>query len=113
MAKDKGIQVIDNSDEGVVMDLKIKPVRDADGRIVSGVVIGNTLEQNKAFILLAQPNDFKANPTLAVGIEDILLSSDLLEYRHRIREKFAMDGLKITKLDLYSLDKIKIEAHYE
>ena len=75
--KNRAIQFIDNADEGTVLDLKIQPVRDAQGLIVSGVVIGDTLQQNKAFILLAQPNDFKANPTLGVGIEDILLDSDL------------------------------------
>lgn len=111
--KDYAIQFIDNSDEGTVLDLKIQPVRDVFGLIVSGVVIGKTLQQNKAFILLAQPNDFKANPTLGVGIEDLLLSSDLLEYRHKIRSHFAQDGLIISNLDLYSLDKITIDADYE
>ena len=111
--KDHAIQMIDNADQGTVLDLKIQPVRDQDGKILQGVVIGNTLEQNKAFLLLGHPNDFKGNPTLGVGIEDILLSTDLLEYRHKIREQFARDGLKITNLDLYSLEKIKIEAHYE
>jgi len=111
--KSRAIQFVDNTEDGEVLDLKIRPVRDTDGKIVSGVVIGKTLQQNKALILLAQPNDFKANPTLGVGIEDILLDSDLLEYRHKIREHFAMDGLKITKLDLYNTNNIKIEADYE
>ena len=111
--KDKAIQFIDNTNDGTLLDLKIIPVRDADSKIVSGLVIGKTLEQNKAFILIAQPNDFKASPTLGVGIEDLLLDSDLLEYRHKINEQFEKDGLKITTLNLYSLDKILIEAHYE
>lgn len=105
--------MVDNAYDGNVLDLKIQPIKDTEGKIISGVVIGNTLEQNKAFILLGHPNDFKANPTLGVGIEDILLSTDLLTYRHKIREHFAVDGLKITNLDLYSLDKIQIDAHYE
>lgn len=111
--KDKAIQVIDNKDEGTILDIKINPVRDANGKIVSGVVIGNTLEQNKAFLLLAHPNDFKANPTLGVGIEDAVLGSNLLEFRHKIREQFAKDGLKITNLDLYDLQKVNIECSYE
>ena len=111
--KDKAIQFIDNEDVGTVLDLKIDVKRDSEGKIVSGLVIGNTLEQNKAFLLLGHSNDFKGNPTLGVGIEDVLLSTELLEYRHKIREQFARDGLKITNLDLYSLDKINIEAHYE
>ena len=111
--KDYAIQVVDNADNGSILDLKIDPVRDAEGKILRGVVIGKTLEQNKAFLLLGHANDFKADPTLGVGIENLLLSTDLLEYRHKVREQFARDGLKITNLDLYSLDKIKIEAHYE
>lgn len=111
--KDKGIQFVDNNDEGEVLDLKIQPVKDATGLISQGVVLGNTLEQNKALILIAQPNDFKEYPTLGVGIEDVLLDSDLLEFRHKIRDNFAKDGLKITELDLYSTDRINIEASYE
>ena len=113
MSKDIGIQVIGDANEGDVMDLKIKVQRDSLGLISQGIVIGNTLEQNKAFILIAHPSDFKMNPTLGVGIEDILLGSNLLEYRHKVREHFTMDGLKITSLDLYSIDRIKIEAEYE
>ena len=111
--KDRAIQVIDNEDEGTILDLKIDPIRDADGKIVSGVVIGDTLQQNKAFLLLAHPNDFKANPTLGVGIEDAVLDSELLEIRHKIREQFAKDGLKITNLDLYNLQEVNIECSYE
>lgn len=111
--KDYAIQIVDSEDDGVLMDLKIDVVKDAFGLITSGLVLGNTLQQNKALLLLIHPNDLKDNPTIGVGIEDLLLSSDLLEYRHKIREQFARDGLKITKLDLYSLDKINIEAHYE
>ena len=106
--KDRAIQVIDNADEGEVLDIKINPVRDADGKIVSGFVIGNTLQQNKAFILIAHPGDFKANPELGVGIEDITLSSELTEYRAKIREQFAVDGLKIDKLDMYDLESVNI-----
>lgn len=113
MAKDRGIQVIDNNNQGNLLDLKIEVKRHADGKIISGLVIGNTLEQNKAFLLIAHCNDFKANPTLGVGIEDLLLNEELLEYRHKIREQFARDGLKITTLDLYGLNHVKIEAYYE
>lgn len=111
--KGRAIQVIDNKDEGTILDLKINPIRDENGQIVSGIVIGNTLEQNKAFLLLAHPNDFKANPTLGVGIEDAVLDSELLEFRHKIRAQFAQDGLKISNLDLYNLKQVNIECSYE
>jgi len=112
------LQVVDHAtteETDAVLDLKIEPIRnsDGDGKIIQGLVIGNTLEQNKAFLLIAHPNDFKAIPTLGIGFSDILLDSNLLEYRHKIREQFARDGLKIKNLDLYSLDNVKIDAHYE
>lgn len=111
--KSKAIQLIDNKDDGVVLDLKINPTRGAGGKITKGIIIGDTLEQNKACILIAQPNDFKGTPTLGVGIEDLLLDDDLLKYRHKIREQFARDGLVIDVLDLYDLNNVEISAHYE
>lgn len=113
MAKDKGIQLIDNYDDGEVLDLKIKVQRDASGRIVRGLVVGNTLEQNKALMLIGHQGDFKFRPDLGVGLEDIVQSEDYLEYRHRIREHFEIDGLTVTRLDLYEKKPLIIEAQYE
>lgn len=111
--KDFGMQLVDHTDDGELMDLKVNLQHNADGLITQGLLLGNTLEQNKALILIAHPNDFKANPTLGVGIGDITLDSDLLDYRIKIREDFATDGLQVDSLDLYSTQKIKIEASYE
>ncbi len=111
--KDFAIQLVDHTDDGELMDVKIVPIRDKDGLITQGVVLGNTLQQNKALILIAHPNDFKGNPTLGIGIGDITLSTDLLDYRHEIRRQFPLDGLKITELNLYDLNNVTIEADYE
>lgn len=111
--KDFGIQLIDNNDDGEILDLKIIPVRDSDGMIVSGLVLGNTLEQNKACILIGHQGEFKFNPDLGVGISDLTLGEDYLEFRHRIREHFAKDGLIVKTLDLYENKPIKIIAEYE
>ncbi len=111
--KSIGIQLTDNNDTGDVLDLKINVVRDSAGKIVSGIVIGDTLEQNKAIILIAHEGQLKGNPDVGVGIGDIALSSDYLEYRHKIREHFAKDGLVVETLDLYENKPIKIIANYE
>lgn len=111
--KSKGIQLIDNSDEGTVMDMKIIPVRDGSGLITQGLVIGKTLEQNKALILIAHQGELFANPDLGVGIADVTLSSDYLEFRHRIREHFLKDGLVVSTLDFYENKPLKIIADYE
>lgn len=112
MGKATGIQLIDNTNDGEVMDVKINVLRDAYNKIVTGIVVGNTLEQNKALILMAHPGDFKFNPLLGVGIEDALLSDDFLDFRHSIREHFAKDGLKVTKLDFYENKPFKVDANY-
>lgn len=113
MPKDRGIQLIDNNDEGPVLDVKINVVRDASGKIVSGVVIGNTLEQNKAMMLITRQGENKFRPDAGVGIQDLTMSEDYLPYRHRIREHFAKDGLVVENLDLYPGKPININAKYE
>ncbi|WP_202110812.1 hypothetical protein [Flavobacterium hydrocarbonoxydans] len=111
--KSIGIQLIDNNDQGEPMDLKINPVRDVTGKIIAGIVIGNILEQNKALIIIGSEGDLKFRPDIGVNFGDVLLNDNLLEYRHKINEHFDKDGLKISELDLYTLDNIKIVADYE
>lgn len=112
MPKDRGIQLNDNISEGQILDLKIEVKRDASGKITQGLVVGNTLQQNQALILITQQGENKFNPDLGVGIADMLLDHDYLAYRHRIREHYAKDGLKVTHLDLYENKPLKIDASY-
>ncbi len=93
--------------------MKIDVIRDENGQIMSGLVFGSTQPQNEASILIARKGEYKLNPLLGVGIGDALLDEDLLEYRHKIREHYAMDGLNVKRLDLYNLQKFSIDAEYE
>ena len=110
--RNKGIQLLDSNDGGEIGDLKIQVKRDASGKIVQGMIVGETLEQNIALILISHQGEFKFNPDLGVGIGDLLLSSDYLVYRHRIREHLAKDKLIVKSLDLYENKPLKIEASY-
>lgn len=112
MSKAVGMQLI-GSDEIDVWDLRIQPQRNADGRISGGLLIGATLQQNIATLLAVYPGEIKTLPTLGVGLGAELLNEDLLEARHRIRETFPRDGLKVTKLELYNVENIEIDATYE
>jgi len=112
MPKNKGIQLVTDNGE-YVLDLLIKVERDAAGKIYKGLSIGNTLEQNKALILIAQPGEIKSRPDFGVGIEDMTLSDDYLEFRQRIRQHFAIDGLNIQRLNLYENKPFIIIADYE
>jgi len=109
--KDTGIQYKSNNAGGFDLDIRI--IKDSAGRIVSGLTIGETLEQNMACILVAEPGDFKENLSLGVGMRSALLDEDLLPYRHKIKEQFAMDGLNVINLDLYNLLNFSIDAEYE
>ena len=113
--KDFAIQLVDHNDEGNVMDIKVDPVYDNQGKILQGLVIGPTLKQNTALILMCNPGEFKNAPTIGVGLGDATLDEggDLLSYRHAIRKNFASDGLQISDLKLYNINDIKIEAQYE
>lgn len=112
-SKGMGIQFIDNLDDGDLWDLKIKPVRGSDGKINSGFVIGETLNQNQAAILTAHQGEFKFMPALGVGLQDELLGEDLLSARHKIKEQYPIDGLTVKNLDLYKNEKFEISADYE
>ena len=60
-SKATGIQYIDNQDQGDLFDLKIEVVRDENGKILSGLVFGQTQPQNEASILIARKGEFKLN----------------------------------------------------
>lgn len=109
--KDKGIQLTDGNQEQV--DLKIDVLRDANGLITQGLVVGNTMKQNQAMILIANPGEFKFNPTLGVAFDELLLDHDYLRMRHRIQEHFSKDGLKIKNIQLAEGKQFLIEASYE
>ncbi len=62
----KGI-LIDND-----FDLIVEPKRDNDGKIIVGLLIGNSDYQNCHCITVAQKGEFKEYPTLGFGIDNYL-----------------------------------------
>src|SRR5690606_9160770 len=113
-SKATGIQLIDHNDDEI-WDLKIKPMRDAEGKILSGLVVGQTLEQTISSVLVAHPGEFKFEPTVGVGLQDSLLAEgkDFLAYKHRIVEDLRKDGLTVKRLVFDELNEFLIEAEYE
>lgn len=109
--KNRGIQLTDGNQEA--FDLKIEVQRDSKGLITQGLVIGDTMNQNQALILIANPGEFKFNPTIGVAIDELLLDNDYLRFRHRIREHFEKDGLIVNSIQLSEGKPLKIEASYE
>lgn len=111
--KSTGIQLVGNTDEGQLMDLKVNVVRDASGKIIQGMCIGNTLNQNKALIIIVNPGEFKFNPTLGVAIDELLLDQDYLRMRHRITDHLRRDGMKVRSVQLSQNKPLIVDADYE
>ncbi len=85
--------------------------RDASGRILSGLVLGETLPQNQALILLLHQGELKESPVVGCGISDMLLDHQPLLWRTRIREQLEMDGQTVDKV-IITTTGIHIDAHY-
>ncbi|MEN9570900.1 MAG: hypothetical protein RL172_2131 [Bacteroidota bacterium] len=93
-------------------ELKVIAERDGTGKIVTGVAIGKTTYQNTGFILAARKGEFKQLPALGVGIEDVLLDDDYLEWRRRIRLNLELDEQQVTGVNFSGVEKLKIESRY-
>lgn len=93
-------------------DLKINPVRDANGMIVSGVVLERTLPQNQAVILMMQPGELKEAPTVGCGIANMINDYDPALWRKKIKMQMEMDGQTIDAINFYSNGKLQIDGQY-
>jgi hypothetical protein len=110
--KDKAIQLNDSATAIENIDLKINVIRES-GLITQGLVIGSTLNQNQALIIMSNPGEFVFSPTLGAAIDELLLDNDYLRMRHRIREHLAKDGMKVDRLELVENKPLQIVASYE
>lgn len=100
----KGIQLTD-------YDLEMNVVRDAYGRIVSGLAVGDILHQNQAIILTIRKGELKEFPSVGAGLPDMLLSHDLTAMRNEIRQQLEMDGQTVSKVVLTERQLV-IESRY-
>lgn len=100
----KGIQLID-------YDIDIKPVRDKNGRITSGLVVGDILHQNQAIILSVRKGELKESPSVGVGLTDMLLSHNQTAIKNEIRQQLELDGQTVEKI-VVTPSQVAIEAHY-
>jgi hypothetical protein len=110
--KDRAIQLNDSANAIENIDLKINVIREG-GFITQGLVVGNTLNQNEALIIMSNPGEFAFSPTLGAAIDELLLDNDYLRMRHRIREHLAKDGMKVDRLELAENKPLQIVASYE
>lgn len=84
---------------------------DTEGKILSGLNLGDTLRQNQALILVLHQGELKERPEIGVGIEDMLLDNDILYWRSRIREQLELDNQNVDKVRI-TTGGIEINASY-
>lgn len=82
-----------------------------EGKILSGLNLGDTLRQNQALILVLHQGELKERPEVGVGIEDMLLDNDILYWRSRIREQLELDNQNVDKVRI-TTGGIEINASY-
>ena len=100
-----GIQLKDN-------DLDIKVQKDTAGRIVSGLVLAETLPQNQALILQLHKGELKDDISVGVGISDMLLDGDIQGWRSEIKEQMEMDGQTVNSVQITPGGTIIIDSEY-
>lgn len=92
-------------------DIDVKVQRDSSGKIVSGMVVGDILAQNQALILQLHKGELKEDPSVGVGISDMLLDNDLQTWSREIREQMELDGQTVNRIVLTE-NELTIEARY-
>ena len=93
-------------------DIDIHTLMDDNGKIVSGVVIGDILAQNQALILQTHKGEWKEDPSIGAGISDMLLDENLMLWKREIREQMELDGQTVRDVSITGT-KITIDAKYE
>lgn len=100
----KGITLID-------YEVVIQPHRGPDGKIISGLIVADTLHQNQALILHLHKGELKERPMIGCGISDMLLDNDPIYWRTLIREQLEMDRQTVTNIKI-TTKSIEIDAQY-
>lgn len=93
-------------DIAITSDMTLK-IENGDFAIVEDVSV-----QNTALILKINQGELKHAPLVGVGLDKMILSENLLEARHNIRDQITKDGGTVKKLDCYDSQKINILASW-
>ena len=106
MNRDIGIRISDEWEPEVVV------IRDTEGKIRGGLVVGNILEQNQAMLLLCHKGEIKEFGEIGLGIEDMLNDNELDRWKRDITYMLSQDGMKVKRLEIGE-EEIRLEAEYE
>lgn len=94
-------------------DLNVRPVRDENGILKSGLVVGDSLYQNQYVILRAHKGELKEFPVLGVGLADIVNDQDIAGWSDEIKSQFEKDGMRVGRVKFDRNMDLEIDADYE
>ncbi len=92
----------------------IKHTEDGDLDLTTGDLCYTTSDyQHQKDILLARKGYYKEHPETGVGIEDYRNETEPEELLRSIRQEFAADGMKVSKVAIADNGNIETDASYE
>jgi hypothetical protein len=108
MSKDIGIQI---SSETANYECAFSLVKNSEGLIEQGLIIGNIVPQNQALILIMEKGELKEYPKFGVGINGIINDNELEYWKKEIVSMMEQDGMSLASLEL-TTEGLKIEGGY-
>lgn len=75
------------------------------------LLVGDVLRQNQALLLTLHNGELKENPSVGVGISDMLLDNDPIYWRTKVKEQLEMDGQSVERVTITQTG-IQIKAKY-
>jgi hypothetical protein len=94
-------------------DLSIAVRNDSDGKIVSGLKIGDSVYQQQTLLLVTGKGEWKDKPLTGVGINTFLLDdANNDELYQEVRAQFVGDGMTVRSIE-FTNGQLTSEAEYE
>lgn len=99
----------------MVKNIDILLSSDIDIMLSNGdFVIGDSTMQNQYLILSSQKGEWKENPFIGAGIEDMLNDEGSEAYwKRRIAEELKRDGMDVKEVKIINNGQININAEYK
>ncbi|HEY5508407.1 MAG TPA: hypothetical protein VIK29_07045 [Paludibacter sp.] len=89
---------MDKNRKGILLtsdfELAIHPVRDVNGLIISGLVVGNSIDQEAMIVLQLRPGELKEDPLLGPGLTQFIrgkYNKSVIE--NTIKQHFTRAGI--------------------
>ena len=76
-------------------------------------MISESDNQHVQHILKANKGDYKMNPELGVGIENMLNSEEATSFLIEAKKNLEYDGMKVQNIEFTEQETLKINANYE